>query len=687
MEINIYDEKRTVYKASEFPFDKLKESLELKNKSIRSKTWYYDSINTFDTETTTYREGGKDLGFMYIWGFSLNGFLVYGNYGKELGDFLYRLKAEIDIDEHKRFIIYCHNYAFDWQFTNQFITRRLGFPKIFATDPRRILKCDWEGIEFRCSYKLTNMSLDKFTKFELGCTKLKMTGDLDYSVFRLPASFNYNEKEWKYFLGDLISLADGIECKLKNEGDNLLTVPLTSTGYIRNYTRAECFADIEYKRWFRKLSMTEKVYTMTKHELRGGDTHENRFYQNVLMEEKSLSFDYKSCYPYAIVMFGGFPVSPFVNYGMPDTLEEFEALLRRRCCLFYVTFEEIRIKKYNPISCISVSKILTKESIDIVDNGRLIEGRKITLCCNELDWQDINDNYDFTKFTIRDLHIAKKGYLPKAYRDCVFNLFLEKCKLEEKKKLDPEYEYMYAKFKNKLNATYGCFLTDICHNEITFNYETLEWESEAKDIQEQLDKYFKNYNSFLFYPQGAYVTSFCRLRLHRLIRCCNKPYYWDTDSCKGSDWNMEALEALNAETIKGLEDEGYVATVNGKNYYLGIAEMDCSMIRFKGMGAKKYAYETEDHELHTTIAGVNKKKGAIELKEKGGLEAFNDGFKFIEAGSICAKYNDEPIHKVSIAGEEFEVASNIALVPTSYTLSRPDDYLKRANFTIYERID
>lgn len=688
MEIKVYDEIFKVYTIQTFPYQEFAESIKLKNKSIRSKTFYFDSINTFDTETTTYQDHGQDKGFMYIWGFCLNGYLVYGNYGSELADFLYKIKQFLGIDEKRKFIIYCHNYAFDWQFTNQFITRRLGFPKIFATDPRRILKCSWDGIEFRCSYKLTNMSLDKFTKFEIGCTRQKLVGELDYKKFRTPANFNYDNREWAYFLGDLLSLADGLECKMKNEGDNLLTIPLTSTGYIRNYLRDCCFSDHEYKRWFRKLGMSEKVYNMTKLELKGGDTHENRFYQNILMDDDNIrSFDYKSHYPFAIVMFGGYPVSKFCNYGIPDSLEEFESLLRRRCCLFFVTFENIRIKAYNPISCISISKIINKVSVDIVDNGRLISGTGITLCCNELDWEDIVDNYEFDKFIIRDLQVAKKGYLPKVYRDAVFNLFLEKCKLEEKKKKNQEFAYLYSKYKNKLNSTYGCFLTDICHNDITFNYETLEWESEVKDVQEQLDKYFSNYNSFLFYPQGAYVTSFSRLRLHRLIKCCNKPFYWDTDSCKGSEWDFEKLEQLNNETKEALEREGYVADINGKKFYLGIAEEEPPMLRFKGMGAKKYAYETMDGKLHTTIAGVNKSKGAKELEAKGGLEAFNDGFKFIEAGSICAKYNDEPIHIECINGEEFEVASNIALVPTTYTLSRPDDYLKRANFTIYERVD
>lgn len=689
MEINIYDEQRTVYHCEDFPFEYFKSTLELKNKSIRSKIFYYDSINTFDTETTTYQEGGVDKGFMYIWGFSLNGFLVYGNYGHELGEFLKKLVEVLQVDEFNKFIIYCHNYAFDWQFSNQFITRALGVPKIFATDSRRILKCDWNGLEFRCSYKLTNMSLDKFTKFELGCTKFKLVGDLDYKKFRTPKSFNYNQTEWRYFLGDLISLEDGIRNKLKNDDKTLLTIPLTSTGYIREYLHEICFLDFDYKKWFRKLSLESEIYGMCKLELRGGDTHENRFFQGLMMEDPDQkSKDFKSAYPHAIITFGGFPIGRFCNYGVPDSIEEFDSLLERRACLFYVTFKEIRIKPYDPISCISISKIIYKDSVDIVDNGRLISGHGITLCVNEIDWWDIKNHYDFEVFEIKNLKIARKGFLPKVFRDAVFNLFLEKCKLEKMKKLNPEYEYMYAKFKNKLNACFGAMLTDICHPENTFNYETLEWEVEPVDVDEQLEKYFKNYKSFLYYPVGCWITSRCRFRLHQLIACCGKPYYWDTDSCKGSQWNEEAVEKLNNETIKELEEQGYVAEVDGKKYYLGVAEPDGDYKRFKGMGAKKYAYEdANDGSLHITIAGVNKKKGAKELEEHGGLDAFVDGFKFIEGGSICAKYNDEAIHLVTIGSESFEVASNIALVPTSYTLSRPDDYLKRANFTIFERID
>lgn len=685
---NIYNEDYKVYKYDDFPYEYLANIIELKNKSIKSKSFYYDTIATFDTETTTYRSGDEDHGFMYIWGFYIHGYLCVGNYGWELGEFCKRLHETFKLDKFHKFIIWVHNYPFDFAFTHQFISRALGFyPSIFATSPRRVIKANWKGLEFRCSYKLTNMSLDKFTKFELGVTKHKKTGDLDYSLFRTPANFNYNNIEWSYFLGDIICLADGMENKIKNDNVNLLTIPMTSTGYIRDYLREECFKDYSYKRWFWKLGMTETVYSMCKLGLRGGDTHENRFWQNILIDVFMKSRDYKSRYPATICCYDGFPISQFIPYGELESVDEFFKLMDRRCCLFFVEFDHIRIKPYNPKTCISISKILHKESVDIVDNGRLVEGSGIKLCCNEIDFLDIMDNYDFDGFDITNLHVAKKGRLPKVFTDAVFKLFEEKCHLENLKKQNKEYEYMYAKFKNKLNACFGAMLTDICQPETEFDFETLEWKQTPVDIQEHLDKYFKNYNSFLYYPVGMYITSRCRHLLYELIDCCKNPVYWDTDSCKGFDWDDEKLEKLNEKTVKQLEELGYVAEVDGKKFYLGYAEDDGDYQRFKGMGAKKYAYEEMDGSLHITIAGVNKLKGRDELEAKGGLDAFNDNFVFVEGGSICAKYEDCPIHLVTFEGETFEVASNVALVPTTYTLSRPDDYLKRANFTIYERRD
>ena len=362
--------------------------------------------------------------------------------------------------------------------------------------------------------------------------------------------------------------------------------------------------------------------------------------------------------------------------------------------MFYIHFEHLLIKPFNPITCISISKILSKfkkPKIEIVDNGRLVEGRDIVLCCNEIDLKMIFENYDIVGgYHIWDLWTAKKGKLPDCIRYGVFDLFKQKCELEKLKKT-PEGQYDYDKFKNLLNACFGMSLTDVCHTEISINFDMigkdkkLIWkEEETKTKQEQLDYYFKNWNSFLYYPWGLYVTSYGRYRLSQLIKCCEQPYYWDTDSCKGDNWNMEKLNKMNEETIKILEENNMIVSIDDKSYYLGIAELDGEYKKFKSMGAKKYAYIDKNDELHITIAGVNKSKGAKELNS---LENFDEDFTFVESGGQCAKYNDEPIHQLTFGGVSFESASNIAIVPSTYKLNSCDDYLAKTNFTVLERCD
>lgn len=408
-----------------------------------------------------------------------------------------------------------------------------------------------------------------------------------------------------------------------------------------------------------------------------------------------LSYDYKSSYPFILCTFDGFPISSFVRYGDIESQQEFNKLLKEKCCLFRIHFNHLRIKPFNPITCISISKIIGKADIKIRDNGRLVEGYGINLTCNETDLKMIFENYDVLDgYKISDLYVAKKGKLPDSIRYGVFDLFKEKCELEKHKK-EPDGQYNYDKFKNLLNACFGMSLTDVVHGEVIVqDIENLQdkeklWKEEPKDTQTELDKYFKNWNSFLYYPWGLWVTTYGRYRLTQLIRCCwdngnGTPYYWDTDSCKGVGWNMEKLKQLNDETIKILENENMIVSIDGKNYYLGIAELDCEMKFFKSLGAKKYCYVDKNNELHITIAGVNKSLGVKELKD---IKNFNVDFTFTESGGQCAKYNDEPIHTLTFGGVSFETASNIAIVPTTYKLNSCDDYLSRTNFTILERRD
>lgn len=93
------------------------------------------------------------------------------------------------------------------------------------------------------------------------------------------------------------------------------------------------------------------------------------------------------------------------------------------------------------------------------------------------------------------------------------------------------------------------------------------------------------------------------------------------------------------------------------------------------MGAKKYVYEDMDGKLHITIAGVDKKKGAEELLENGGIEAFKSGFVFRKGGGAEIVYNDRPaISEIEVDGHKLAITSNAVIRESTYTLGLTEEY-------------
>ena len=107
---------------------------------------------------------------------------------------------------------------------------------------------------------------------------------------------------------------------------------------------------------------------------------------------------------------------------------------------------------------------------------------------------------------------------------------------------------------------------------------------------------------------------------------------------------------------------------------MGVYEHDGSYDEFITLGAKKYCY-TDRKGLHLTVAGVNKKKGAVELLQHGGLSAFHDGMIFRDAGGTESVYNDiaEPFY-ITRDGHRLRVTSNIVIRPSTYTVSTTTEY-------------
>ena len=108
---------------------------------------------------------------------------------------------------------------------------------------------------------------------------------------------------------------------------------------------------------------------------------------------------------------------------------------------------------------------------------------------------------------------------------------------------------------------------------------------------------------------------------------------------------------------------------------MGVWEVDGIYKQFATLGAKKYVYVDENDKLHITIAGVDKKKGAIELEEHGGIEAFREGFIFRKAGGTEIVYNDKPmLPDLQIDGHTLKITSNAVIRDSSYTLGLTEEY-------------
>ena len=211
-----------------------------------------------------------------------------------------------------------------------------------------------------------------------------------------------------------------------------------------------------------------------------------------------------------------------------------------------------------------------------------------------------------------------------------------------------------------------------------------DWDDDDIPDEEVLAKY--NKTAFLCYQWGVWVTSHSRAALERGIRKIYETpgadfVYCDTDSVKytgsvdWSDYNNARIEECH---ISG----SWATDKKGNNHYMGVFESEdnpktgVAYEAFRSMGAKKYAFkETLDGPTFVTIAGVNKAKGGAELDKYNGLESFEEGFCFVEAGGTESVYSDEPqTKKIMIDGHELKVTANVSILPSTYTLGITGDY-------------
>lgn len=698
-----------VYDITDFPYERLnKKKVKLRQKHGR-KGGYVCTFGTFDIETTTivnenyktWANNGKrksldredaPTGFMYHWQMCVGGYVCTGRRWEEWLEFMKRLKDALEYSGEFRFVCYVHNLGYEFQFMRNFLEKYFGGYSIFASQPRKPIKVTTNnGVEFRCSYKNTNMSLEKATENELGVVHIKASGDLDYKKIRT-ADTPLDAKELGYCVSDVVGLYEVIRCRMKNEKDSLESIPLTSTGYVRRDCRKACRHYEHYRdKYFYKNRMSVEIYTMLKEAGRGGNTHANRYMSGRVWHNAD-SFDEVSGYP-AMQLLKKFPMTGFSYYGEVEKRSELNELLDKYACLFHVVYENLRVKDDIPMPYVSTAKALQFTIKDCrLDNGRFLSVGAVALCVTDIDFKIIELEYEYDSIAISDFYIARYDYLPEPLRDTIKSYFVQKCELKHKIKTndgDKEAlendQYLYGKVKNRLNGIFGMTYSDPVRNTITLDEGTGKWqESRPDDIEFELEKYYRSRNNFLAYSWGVWTTALNREHLEKLLQITSSYgigsgssgvcLYCDTDSSKAINVDYDLIDKANKEIIEECERLGAYCDVGGERFYIGLYEKENKepIKEFKTLGAKKYAY-VDDSGLHTTISGVNKK---LAPKEMGSIDNFVPGFIFREAGGSTLYYNDSPtgIYTIEVDGCKMTTASNIGMVDSTYELGITDEY-------------
>lgn len=650
------------YQWNEFPFGILKKDIV---KSGKHKM-YQRKPMTFDIETSkipTDDEGHYEA-FMYIWQVCIEGNVVFGRRWEELQEFMQKVVNAYKLSEEERVVVYIHNLSFEFQFIQDYFK----FTDVFAMASRSILTAKTAHLEFRCSYKLSNMSLAKFIENTPNTLHYKGVDDLDYATVRTPDT-ELTEVEYGYCFNDVKGLYECVMELLKE--DNIATIPLTSTGYVRRDCRNAMNKNKNNRKMFLRSRLTLLQYKLLRECFRGGNTASDRYLTNLILKIVG-SYDLSSSYPFQMIA-REYPLGKW-NYGViPDikTLEEYNS---KYCTIARYSFKNIRLRDEKPIPYIPQSKCLALGDDREIYNGRILHADFLTISMTNIDFDIVKEQYEYDEIAVEEFHYSRKGLLPKELRDTIMYYFEKKSKL----KGDEEHYYEYMKSKNKLNSIYGMTVTNILNTEIEYHDgEYTEKKMTEEEMQEALDKYYKNHRSFLNYSWGVFVTAYARRELEDGLNIAGlDTIYCDTDSVKFIGNHDKEFEAYNERLNKECEERGIknYAEVNGKRFYMGIFDKEKGYDEFITLGAKKYAF-LQNGKLGITVSGLSKKKGAEELEKKGGLKRFQRNEVFYNSGRTIAQYNSAKIHDITVDGCTFSTASNLAIVDTTYTLGITDTML------------
>lgn len=675
-----------------------------------------NTIYTFDMEATSlflingewrefdyslppkfYRECEK-AAVPYIW---MLGIEDNTYYGRELSEFEDVLKEISSPDMLK--IFYIHNLSYEMGWLMNIFYDKYTIVDMVARDLKKPIEFRVKELNliFRCSYMLTNLSLDSAAKAYTSVKKL--SGTVDYNQ-RFSPLCELSDQEMAYCEMDIVTLRELIKY-FRKEYKSLVRIPLTATSIIRRALQKKCgYSYIKQQQW---LVPNAEMYLRLYKAFSGGFTHANLLFTKRYLNFEVESQDEASEYP-SVLCTERFPSKPFIRCSP----SQYKNIKMRASCAFLlvVEFDHVKSRYFNHYMQASKCDDLVNP---VYDNGRIESCDHCVMTLTDVDYEIILRNYD-CKSKIKECYRAKKDYLdPKVIR-FILDLYQKKTECKDV----PEMEEMYKRvYKPYINGIFGMSCTNPIKQTSDFTDLWCSKEFNLKFVNSKLDEMRDSYSTLFFYAVGVYCCAYARRNLMSIVlteEMDRDVIYCDTDSCKFR--NREKHQAIFMDFNRAMIDK-YAAVcerypdqftikdfmpsdIYGRLHPLGMFEFDGIYSELCVYGAKKYCYR-EDGELHITVAGVSK-KGVTALEDN--IRNFKKGFTwgYEASGKLAHMYhemryrkyyekdeNDELIRKLKREDDlqkpfeyidrdgnlyRCEYGWSVVLMPTTYTLGLTEDY-------------
>lgn len=584
----------------------------------------------YDIETSSfYDDNNEKTSIVYSHFISINGEEHLFRHTEDFISFLDQTSDKYNLEnKDKHMVIYVHNLAYEFQFIKHYLD--IDPESVFAIGKKRkIVKFNTHnGFEFRCSHILTNKSLANWAK-DLGMKK--MQGDLNYELIRHPHT-PLTPLEIGYIEEDVRIIIKGISELLKK--DNIASIPMTSTGFIRRSFRKHVNKDIKYTKLLTTLTMETREYNILRHAFSGGDTRANVYHAFKTLKNVK-AWDENSAYPGVQIM-EKFPMSKGVKHTDIKTLKDIQDLKSKDKGIL-MTIELANVETKRNYTIISDHKCVTTGDV-ILDNGRIVYADNLITSITDVDLETYMEYYNFDIVKIGVCYVYDMDYLPTPYVGKILDLF------EYKTTLDgiPEYEYLYKHSKGELNGVYGQAVSTPIYADTYYDPEdgvVKEIPLDDETLYHKMEEHNQSKNRFLFYPWGVWTTAYARRDLRLLNIALEdagiEDYYCDTDSryientpladeivAKANDVKLEKLKlAMKHHGFK--LDRMSPKTPKGVTKTICLWSLDGVYEEFKTLGAKRYMCYKPNGDVYLTVSGLNKKAGRY-IDGAGGFDYFTD---------------------------------------------------------------